>query len=210
MPFKDKHSMIFDLFPKAISINELSIEVNELNCLLQLANDNENFVKNSNGNFFHKENYILDTVLNGSKLAKDISHYIDEYTVNVLGEDPSLRYTQSWININPPGTSHHKHSHINSIVSGVLYLQTNENSGKFLVHRYDNRTIQNQTKTFNKYNFSYMFFEPRKFDLYLFPSSLEHSVEENKSNEDRISLSFNTFYHGTINAYSTLTELKIN
>jgi uncharacterized protein (TIGR02466 family) len=202
--------MIFDLFPTAISINEISIQANELNCLLRLANDREHFIKNNNGNFYHEENYILDTVLKDSKLAKDISHYIDEYTVNVLGEDPSLRYTQSWININPPGSSHHKHSHINSIISGVLYLQTNENSGKFLVHKREERTIKNQTKNLNKYNYSFLFFEPQKFDLYLFPSSLEHSVKENKSDENRISLSFNTFYHGTINAYSTLTELKIN
>ena len=202
--------MIFDLFPTAISINEISIQANELDCLLRLANDREHFIKNNNGNFYHEENYVLDTVLKDSKLARDIARYIDEYTANVLGEDPSLRYTQSWININPPGTSHHKHSHINSIISGVLYLQTNENSGKFLVHKREERTIKNQTKNLNKYNYSYLFFEPRKFDLYLFPSSLEHSVEENKSDENRISLSFNTFYHGTINAFSSLTELRIN
>ena len=199
--------MLIDLFPTAIAINQLKIDQLELNLLLALADDAANFVKNRN-NSFYNDVYLLNAV---PKLAKDISNCIDDYTVNVLGEDASLRYTQSWLNINPPSASHHKHSHINSIISGVLYLQTSETSGRFLVHRQDTRTIKNKTKNYNKYNFEYVFFEPKPFDLYLFPSSLEHSVEENTSNENRISLSFNTFYHGTINATdSRLTELKIN
>ena len=208
MPFKDKHNMILcDIFPTAIAINQIKIDQLELNLLLALADDTANFVKNKN-NVFHNDVYLLDKL---PKLAKDISNCIDDYTLNVLGEDASLHYTQSWLNINTPGASHHKHSHVNSIISGVLYLQTTETSGKFLVHRQDTRTVKNKTKNFNKFNVEYLFFEPKPFELYLFPSSLEHSVEENKSNENRISLSFNTFYHGTINATdSRLTELKIN
>jgi uncharacterized protein (TIGR02466 family) len=199
--------ILCDVFPTAIAINQLKIDAVELASLLSLADDTDNFVKNKN-NFFHNDVYLLDTMPN---LAKAISNCIDDYTINVLGEDASIRYTQSWININPPGASHHRHSHINSILSGVLYLQTDEASGRFLVHRSDTRTIKNKTKNFNKFNFEYLFFEPKQFELYLFPSSLEHSVEENKSNKNRISLSFNTFYHGTINATdSMLTELKIN
>ena len=198
--------ILCDIFPTAIAIKQLAIDSSELKTLLALANDTSNFAKNKN-NFFHNDVYLLDRL---PKLAKDISNCIDDYTINVLGEDASLHYTQSWLNINPPGASHHKHNHINSILSGVLYLQTDETSGRFLVHRHNTRTIKNKTKNFNKYNFEYLFFEPKQFDLYLFPSSLEHSVEENLSSRNRLSLSFNTFYRGTINATdSKLTELII-
>ena len=35
------------------------------------------------------------------------------------------------------------------------------------------------------------YFVPKEGTILIFPSSLEHEVKENKSNEDRISFSFN-------------------
>ena len=185
---------VIEIFPTAVSVSSLEVDENEYNKLMALSVDTDNFNINHGGNYFHYETYILDTILKDSKLAEDISNAINNYVVNVLGEEPNVTYTQSWININPPGSSHHRHSHSNSILSGVLYLQTEEDSGRFRIHRKDDRNICGEIKEYNKYNFSYVFFEPKKFDLFIFPSSLEHSVEENKSTSNRVSMSFNTFY----------------
>ena len=43
----------------------------------------------------------------------------------------------------------------------------------------------------------------------LFPSNLQHSVDYNKQNAERISLAFNVFLKGTLGSELYLTELKI-
>ena len=49
-----------------------------------------------------------------------------------------------------------------------------------------------------KDNFTQTFFvEPEKNVLYVFPSWLQHFVDANMSQEERISLSFNTNLEGT-------------
>jgi ectoine hydroxylase-related dioxygenase (phytanoyl-CoA dioxygenase family) len=47
-------------------------------------------------------------------------------------------------------------------------------------------------------------------ELLLFLSTLEHSVLENKSEEDRISISFNTFTKGSIGSIEDLTYIPID
>jgi uncharacterized protein (TIGR02466 family) len=203
--------IVCEIFPTIISINSIEIKKHELQKLFDLSEDQTNLITNQAGNYFHKETYILDTILKNSKLAKDIIKCIDEYVINILGEDPCITYTQSWININPTGTYHHKHCHRNSILSGVLYLQTDKNSGNFRVHRDDDRLVSNETKNLNKFNFSQIFFEPKNFDLFLFPSNLMHSVDENKSEKPRLSLSFNTFYAADIKMDTErLSDLKFS
>ena len=46
-------------------------------------------------------------------------------------------------------------------------------------------------------------------ELILFPSHLEHSVPENKSDMERISLSFNTFSDGILGKEKNLTYLNV-
>ena len=54
------------------------------------------------------------------------------------------------------------------------------------------------------------YFRPMEGRLLIFPSSLEHEVKENKSNEDRISVPFNlTFYNpSVVNMYSEIINKK--
>ena len=49
--------------------------------------------------------------------------------------------------------------------------------------------------------------EPHK--LFLFPSSLEHSVDNNDSDVTRISISFNTFVKGTFGTELGLDKLEL-
>ena len=200
--------IVCDLFPIALAVEKIEVEQEDLDKLLLLTSEKDKLIKNQKDNFFHDETYIFDTVLKGSKLVQDITNCMNQYCRDILGEEPSLRHTQSWINVNPPGSSHHKHFHSNSILSGVLYLQVDDQTGKFLVHREDNNRISNEIKNYNQYNYKYLFFEPKQFELYIFPSSLSHSVDENKSTKDRISLSFNTFYYGDIIGDGKLTDIR--
>ena len=104
---------------------------------------------------------------------------------------------EGWKNINAPGDFNVKHDHPRSNLSGVLWIKTAKNSGnlvftspqlfnKFQELNYYTDEFKYDTKSYMTY-----YFPPTEGRILLFPSSLEHEVEENKSNEDRISYSFN-------------------
>ena len=104
---------------------------------------------------------------------------------------------EGWKNINAPGDFNVKHDHPRSNLSGVLWIKTAKNSGNLvftspqLFNKF--QELYNYTDEFKYDTKSYMtyYFPPTEGRILLFPSSLEHEVEENKSNEDRISYSFN-------------------
>ena len=104
---------------------------------------------------------------------------------------------EGWKNINAPGNFNVKHDHPRSNLSGVLWIKTPKNSGNLvftspqLFNKF--QELYNYTDEFKYDTKSYMtyYFPPTEGRILLFPSSLEHEVEENKSNEDRISYSFN-------------------
>jgi len=185
------------LFPTAIYTTQINIMPSELKKLMALYENKDSWKTNINGNFTSKETYVFNNVLSGenSMLVNEIQHHINEFSSQVMGEKPNLRITQSWMNYNPPETSHHKHFHGNSIVSGVLYLKTNSKSGAFLAHKREHYTNIMNAKPINTYfNSDTHHILPTNNMLILFQSSLEHSVEKNTSKETRISLAFNTFY----------------
>ena len=107
-----------------------------------------------------------------------------------------------WFNINYYGSSNIPHTHKGSIWSGVYYIKTPENCGSLgflnpnLVSTWDiPKSIMDENA---KDNFTQTFFvEPEKNVLYVFPSWLQHFVDANMSQEERISLSFNTNLEGT-------------
>ena len=59
---------------------------------------------------------------------------------------------------------------------------------------------------FNSHNFSLAM---NKGELILFPSNLQHSVPYNQSDEERISLSFNTWSKGSLGNIDSLTYLPL-
>ena len=83
-------------------------------------------VKN-NGNVNTADNYIL----NQPELAdikKVLDVYVNEFYFNILCVKDKVKpyITQSWINYTKSGEFHHRHAHPNSMVSGVLYLDSDK------------------------------------------------------------------------------------
>ena len=104
---------------------------------------------------------------------------------------------EGWKNINEPGNFNISHSHPRSHFSGVLWIKTPKNCGNIV---FESPEIFNRYQELDSYSDefalktnSYMtyFFYPKEGKILIFPSSLSHQVEENKSDEDRISYSFN-------------------
>lgn len=119
-----------------------------------------------------------------------------------------LRITQSWLNYSNPGQHHHKHSHPNSLISGVFYLNTNPDD-RIYFYRSGWQQIKFPPESWNLYNSDSWWFEAITGRLILFPSSLEHMVPTVQGSDVRISLSFNTFPVGTVGEEMELTGLKL-
>ena len=134
-------------------------------------------------------------------IQKDRSELLKEIITNSVSKLPILEgvyaAVEGWKNINEPGNFNVKHNHPRSNLSGVLWIKTPKNSGNLVFtspnffNRYEE--LDSYTKEFKYNSNSYMtyYFRPMEGRLLIFPSSLEHEVKENKSNEDRISYSFN-------------------
>lgn len=120
-----------------------------------------------------------------------------------------LRITQSWTNYTKPGQFHHKHSHPNSFVSGVFYVQTKNDTDRIYFYNEKHQTIKLPTDKWNVYNSESWWFEAIQGRLILFPSSLTHMVEALKGEHTRVSMSFNTFPVGHIGNDRTLTGLYL-
>ena len=138
---------------------------------------------------------------NQMTIQKDRSELLKEIITNSVSKLPILEgvyaAVEGWKNINEPGNFNVKHNHPRSNLSGVLWIKTPKNSGNLvftspnLFNRYEE--LDSYTKEFKYNSNSYMtyYFRPMEGRLLIFPSSLEHEVEKNKSSEDRISYSFN-------------------
>jgi uncharacterized protein (TIGR02466 family) len=120
----------------------------------------------------------------------------------------SLRITQSWVNYSKQGQYHHKHAHPNSLVSGVFYINTNDND-RIYFYRSGFQQIKFPTDGWNQWNSESWWFEATEGRLVLFPSSLEHMVPTVEGEKTRVSLSFNTFPVGTVGEEMDLTGLKL-
>lgn len=106
---------------------------------------------------------------------------------------PQLELYNIWININPPGSYNHLHSHTGSVLSGVYYVDATENQGNIQFERTDNGEyhIPAQVEKETYYTSTRATYASKTGALYIFPGWLKHSVQGNQSTADRISISFN-------------------
>ena len=144
-------------------------------------------------------------------LHEDLLVKINDYfkSVEDSNDKVELYITQSWLNYNEANTYHHEHWHTNSYISGVLYIKADENLDfiRFLNPRYSSFEFSNKNN-FNIFNSGIWDFPVKSGSIIIFPSYLRHSVTNNTSNNERISLAFNVFLKGVIGNEDELTQLK--
>ena len=161
------------------------------------------------GNRTSKDNFVLRNQCTTS-LRSWMEDCVDEYfkaTVNPK-HAVNLRITQSWVNYSEPGQFHHKHAHPNSYVSGVFYIQTNEND-KIYFYKDGYQQIKFPPEKWNEWNSESWWFEAAEGKLILFPSNLTHMVPTVEGDVVRTSLSFNSFPVGVVGEELDLTGLKL-
>jgi len=110
--------------------------------------------------------------------------------------DAPLAVTGCWANVNAPGTGHRLHSHRNNFLSGVYYVQVQEqaNSINFFDPRPQAGVIRPPVTQSTAENTEVVSLGVTNGTLLLFPAWLPHAVDINRSRQPRISLSFNLMF----------------
>jgi len=123
---------------------------------------------------------------------------LDIYKEELLDNEPFLG--NMWANINPPHGYNKMHMHANSLWSGVYYVKTPKNCGHLKLEDPKSVAAMVHPKTKEGQLPSYLWrevnFEPVAGRLIMFPAWLYHCVEPNRSNDIRISVSFNFLQKG--------------
>ena len=127
---------------------------------------------------------------------------LKKFLTNCLAEFPPIKksvrlFVSAWVNINPPEAFNMKHNHPTSDLSGVLWIKSQkdccnivfDSPRSFATHQ-EIECYNEDFKENNNYFHSFSF-NPIAGRLIVFPSHLEHHVDFNESEEDRISVSFN-------------------
>ena len=129
------------------------------------------------------------------KFFKSIQMYVadtfKEYGWRYTPDKVNL--TSMWAIINKKNNFNLEHTHPNNYLSAAYYVKAPENCGSFVISNpniisKERVTLSDRNTEFNQ-NVAHI--KPRAGDLLLFPAYLPHSVGMNKSDEDRIVISFN-------------------
>lgn len=194
------------IFPTPIYISKLNRELTPLE--LKFVNKSKKDFYKNDGNITSNNNYVLNEKP-FTNIKKELDLKVQDYFDKVISPKNNITpyITQSWLNYTETNQYHHKHSHPNSLVSGVFYINCDDKFDKikFFNDRY--QTIKPEVKDWNIWNSETWWFSVNTGDVILFPSSLTHMVETKQGDNTRISLAFNVFIKGTVGNNKNLTEL---
>jgi uncharacterized protein (TIGR02466 family) len=199
---------IHSIFPTPIYISKLNRELT--NKELSFIDKTKLDIYKNQGNTTSNDNYILNQKV-FNDLKTDLDLIVQDYFDKVISPSNNITpyITQSWLNYTETNQYHHKHQHPNSLISGVFYINSNEEHDKITFFNDTYKTIKPEIKDWNIWNSESWWFSVKSGDIILFPSSLAHMVETKKGTNTRISLAFNVFIKGTIGKNKDLTELII-
>lgn len=122
-------------------------------------------------------------------VKQSIIHHCGNYMQHMnVGERYRPAIISSWLTLTTPGLHAHIHDHGTSHISGVYWFKTNGQDGN-IVFRNANKALKcNPIGSSFAHEQQY---NPEEGRIVMWPSFLDHGVNENKTDNDRISLSFN-------------------
>jgi len=122
---------------------------------------------------------------------KEIENHVRQYVL-LLGSNCSDNFEikTSWFTNTKSGEYTRIHNHSYSDISGVYYLKTNQKDGDLT---FISPTPSLSSTVFAKLGDT-VSYKPEIGKIILFPGWLYHAVEENDTDENRISISFNIYF----------------
>ncbi len=125
---------------------------------------------------------------------------IDEAAATVLDylkiSYDAFETTACWATANAPGAGHKLHSHPNNVLSGVYYVKTQAGADTINFHdpRAQTGIIRPPVTELTAENSDQVVVKVSNGTLLVFPSWLQHSVDPNRSSDERLSISFNIMF----------------
>lgn len=172
----------------------------KLNCKEKACINNLASSLSEDGNFcLSNDVYVLNNLAlrNVRELCQ---HHLNTYTKEVLKIRQDFYITNSWLTIKNKGQFHHMHHHQNCIFSGVFYVNANVNMHGLTFHGkpgyLDNFNFDYNYNEWNTFNSSFWTIPVKTGTMIIFPSHVEHRVEENCDDDSRIVIGFNSFVKG--------------
>jgi len=108
----------------------------------------------------------------------------------------AFEITGCWATVLTRGAAHKAHTHPNNFLSGVYYVRTGPGTDTINFHDPRNQTavIRPPVVELTAENTDQVVVRVTNGTLLMFPSYLEHSVDANASEDERISISFNLMF----------------
>ena len=130
-----------------------------------------------------------------SESFKFIGDKLDK-TMNTCAKQigvPELSLKNYWCNVNTFGDYNTLHNHRGSILSGVFYVDVpDENMGNINFQRSDDiEYYLPPLSNYNNFTGGKASYKPESGKVLIFPSWVKHSVDGSRSEQQRISISFN-------------------
>lgn len=129
-----------------------------------------------------------------------IEKELDFYTDKILEMDKSdFKYyvSSSWVLRHKKGEMSQRHTHCNAAMTGVLYFNGDDQSGKLVFER-DDVGYRVPYKNYNIYNSKTWSVTPKRGLILIFPNDIPHSISVHNSDFERYSLTFEFFIKGKI------------
>ena len=186
---------VIPLFSSPICINTFELDNNEIESLRdeKLYQQIKSDISMYDGHI----SYDMDILDKYPKLKDICFKHMNFFLYDVLKITRNTKFDiiKSWANLHPPNHSGHSHSHANSLFSGVLYLDTPKDSGAILFDAetrptWSTRTIEPKLDEHTILNSRSYRIEPHRGMSLVFPSHMNHSVELNRSGQNRYSLAY--------------------
>jgi uncharacterized protein (TIGR02466 family) len=126
-------------------------------------------------------------------LKKPLMDRFYYFAHNVLKykKNQEFAITTSWITKTVPGGNSRVHHHRNCMFSGVLYLKTYPKKAKISFWNPHQQGFYLIPSEYNIYNSDNYCFALNEKNLLFFPSEMQHKIETNETDSDRLSLAFN-------------------
>ena len=111
-------------------------------------------------------------------------------------EHTPLAITGCWANISAPGATHRPHVHPNNYLSAVYYLQADEGARQITFDdpRPQVNCISPEARELTAENADQIHLGIQPGMLVMFPAWLQHSVPQNASTRERISIASNLMF----------------
>ena len=171
-------------------------EINKefINIIPSLRTEDDDGVARSNAGGWHSKMLDIRTLPVFQKHVK--SFLLDVNTDLNIKPGFNIIIDSLWININGKHNYNRTHTHPNSMISGVYYVNVPEGSGDLVLldPRPQTTIAPFPVVKKNKYTTFEVRHHPQPGVTIAFPSWTPHYVEANQSDEERISVAFNIHF----------------